>query len=107
MNRLHHTGRGAVFRAFRVPATALLLVGCASAPTTQPVQPPEPPSCVALKIWSDVQQDEMRKEYDALAPSAILREAFMDYMNLRDDIRAGGLACPAAATPPPSANTLY
>ena len=44
--------------------------------------------CLPLKTWSDADQDQLRKEYDALAPAAKMRLAFQDYVAMRDADRA-------------------
>ncbi len=69
-------------RVLRASACATLLSGC-----TTPEAPPAP-QCIPLTAWTSAQQDEMRKEYDALPKDAILRAVFMDWIGMRDADRA-------------------
>ncbi len=62
-----------------VPGLCIVLAGCAAAPVSAVhVQ------CLPLTSWTAVQQDEMRREYDALARDAIMRAVFMDWVAMRD-----------------------
>lgn len=65
----------------------LALYGCAT-PTNSVVM-----GCLPLKTWTAADQDELLKEYNALPPGAIMRDAFKDYMAQRDADRV----CIAAA----------
>lgn len=58
------------------------LSGCA-APTNSVIV-----KCLPLKAWSNADQDQLQKEYDALPANAQMREAFKDYMAMRDETRA-------------------
>ncbi len=63
--------------------------GCEIGPTavSLPAAPPHT-LCLPLRNWSAADQDELRREYDALAPGAKLRLAFEDYIAMRDETRA-------------------
>ena len=74
--------RAPLRRVLRASACAIILVGC-----TTPGSP-QPPQCFPLTSWTSAQQDEMRKEYDALPKDAILRAVFMDWVAMRDADRA-------------------
>jgi hypothetical protein len=67
-------------------ASALLLTGCSSlgSPPTVDIRT----QCIPLTSWTVAQQDEMRREYDALAKDAILRAVFKDWVAMRDADRA-------------------
>jgi hypothetical protein len=64
-------------------AACILVCACAS-----PAPPEIPAQCIPLTLWTSAQQDEMRKEYDALPKDAILRAVFMDWVVMRDADRA-------------------
>jgi hypothetical protein len=69
-----------LLRVLRASACIVFLDGCTTvASTTQ---------CIPVTAWTSAQQDEMRKEYDALAKDAILRAVFMDWIGMRDADRA-------------------
>jgi hypothetical protein len=70
-------------RTYLATAICVLACGCAS-----PAPPPMPAQCLPLTAWTAEQQDEMRKEYDALPKDAILRAVFMDWVGMRDADRA-------------------
>jgi hypothetical protein len=63
----------------------LLLAGCSS---VEPKAVDVRVQCIPLTQWTASQQDEMRKEYDALPKDAILRGVFMDWVAMRDATRA-------------------
>jgi hypothetical protein len=69
-------------RVLRAFACASFLFGCTTSGSPQPAQ------CIPLTAWTSAQQDEMRKEYDALPKDAILRAVFMDWGGMRDADRA-------------------
>ena len=71
-----------LLRVLRASACISFLAGCAA------VASPQPPQCIPLTAWMFAQQDEMRKEYDALPKDAILRAVFMDWVGMRDADRA-------------------
>lgn len=60
------------------------MFGCASSPPTNSVIV----HCLPLKTWPDADQDQLREEIDALPRDAKLREAFNDYIGMRDADRA-------------------
>jgi hypothetical protein len=70
-------------RTYLAMAACSLVCACAS-----PAPPETPAQCLPLTAWTSVQQDEMRKEYDALPKDAILRAVFMDWIGMRDADRA-------------------
>lgn len=71
-----------LFRVLRASACISFLAGCTTAGS------PPSPQCIPLTVWTSAQQDEMRKEYDALPKDAILRAVFMDWVGMRDADRA-------------------
>ena len=48
--------------------------------------------CPAVKPWSAAEQNEMRRELDAMAADAILVAVMSDYVRMRDEARACFLA---------------
>jgi hypothetical protein len=70
-------------RVLRASACITFLAGCTTVAT-----PPAAPQCIPLTAWTSAQQDEMRKEYDALPRDAILRAVFMDWVGMRDADRS-------------------
>jgi hypothetical protein len=75
-----------VRRSLGVAGCITFLAGCAS--QSAPVDLPTVVACLPLSTWTAAQQDEMRKEYDALPKDAILRSVFMDWVAMRDADRA-------------------
>ena len=71
-----------VRRSLGVGGCITFLAGCTT------VASPLPAQCIPLTAWTSAQQDEMRKEYDALPKDAILRAVFMDWVGMRDADRA-------------------
>ena len=69
-------------------ALAILLVtaGCADKPAS--ISLPSRIACLPLRTWSAAEQDQLRKEYDALPAPAKMRVAFQDYVAMRDEDRA-------------------
>ena len=70
-------------RVLRVSACISFLAGCTALGSSSPSA-----QCLPLTAWTSAQQDEMRKEYDALPKDAILRAVFMDWVGMRDADRA-------------------
>lgn len=71
----------------------LIVVACQSNPgpafmPNAPAVKPGKQVCIPLKVWSNDQQDTMRREFDALSPDAIMRDVFKDYIAMRDAARA-------------------
>ncbi|MGB8364835.1 MAG: hypothetical protein ACLQUZ_12815 [Rhizomicrobium sp.] len=74
---------GVVLFALAVlPVTA----GCAGQPAS--ISLPPRIACLPLRTWSAAEQDQLRKEYDALPAPAKMRAAFQDYVAMRDEDRA-------------------
>jgi hypothetical protein len=81
--------RALVRRSSCVGGCVFLLTGCASQPAAPIALPAAVQQvCLPLASWTAAQQDEMRKEYDALSKTAILRAVFMDWVAMRDEDRA-------------------
>lgn len=68
-------------RLLGIAATAALLAGCATAPSSGPF-------CPELVPYSHAAQRAAAAELDALPPSAMLRRMIDDYGDLRARIRA-------------------
>ncbi len=68
----------------RVAGIAALLVtsACTIGPGARPTGP-----CPEVRPWTLSEQAELRREYDALKPDALLRAAFGDYLIMRDQAR--------------------
>jgi len=75
-------------RSLRVLAclAALAMVAACAPPAAVVV------GCPAVKPWSAAEQDEMRRELDAMAADAILVAVMSDYVRMRDEARACFLA---------------
>lgn len=75
---------------------ALALAGCQAVPGAAIGQQDAPAPtvraikqvCIPVKPWSGADQDLMQREFDALAPNAIMRDVFRDYVAMRDASRA-------------------
>jgi hypothetical protein len=69
------------FQTLVCVAALLALTACAApAPVVM--------GCPAVKPWSAAEQNEMRRELDAMAADAILIAAMSDYVRMRDEARA-------------------
>lgn len=70
--------------SFRTLACLAALAMCAAcAPPAAVVV-----GCPAVKPWSAAEQNEMRRELDAMAADAILIAVMSDYVRMRDEARA-------------------
>ncbi len=83
LRAMRFAGQAALVRhSLGVGGCITFLAGCTT------VASPLPAQCIPVTAWTSVQQDEMRKEYDALPKDAILRTVFMDWVGMRDADRA-------------------
>ena len=73
-----------VASAILVLAMLVLLVACGTATPTVDIQVQCPP----IAAYSQADQDAIRAAYDDLPPQSVLRRTIMDYLALRDSIRA-------------------